>query len=56
MQYQRLTDDTSIIVSENGGSQLMSSSLNTNRGIIRIRKIILILVSIQLVSIESFLT
>jgi hypothetical protein len=54
MQYQRLTEDTSILVGENGESQLWSSSLVTNRNFSRIRKIILILLFIQLVSLKIF--
>ena len=54
MQYQRLTDDTSLIVTETGESQLVSSSLNTNRNINRIRKSLLILLLIQLVSLMKF--
>jgi hypothetical protein len=50
MKYERLTDNTSIIVGENGESQLLSSSLDTNRHVCRIRKIILYLLWIQLVS------
>jgi hypothetical protein len=50
MQYQRLTEDASIIVGETGESHLLSSSLNNNRNICRIRKSILILLFIQLVS------
>ncbi len=54
MQYQRLTDDTSIIVSETGESQLLSSTLGTNRNVCRTRKLILILLFISLVSSKIF--
>jgi len=54
MKYQTLTDDTSILVGENGESQLWSSSLGTNRNVCRIRKLILILLFIQLVSLKFF--
>lgn len=50
MQYERLTDTTSLIVTENGESQLVSSSLGTNRKICHTRKSILILLIVQLVS------
>jgi hypothetical protein len=50
MQYQRLTDDASIIVGETGESHLWSSSLENDRNIRRLRKTILILLLIQLVS------
>ena len=50
MQYQRLTDETSTIVGETGESYFWSSSLNTDRNVRRIRKKILILLCIQLVS------
>jgi hypothetical protein len=50
MQYQRLTDDTSIIIGETGESHLWSSSLDTDRNVCRIRKAVLILLLIQLVS------
>ncbi len=53
MQYQRLTDDASIIVGENGESHLWSSSLDNDRNIRHIRKRILILLLIQLVSSNS---
>jgi hypothetical protein len=50
MQYQRVTDDASLIVTETGESHLFSSSLGTNRNFCRVRKSLLILVLIQLVS------
>ncbi|CAF3564140.1 unnamed protein product [Rotaria sp. Silwood1] len=49
MQYQRLTDNASIIVRETGESHLLSSSLDTNPKVCRWRKIILILLFIQLI-------
>ncbi|CAF3539264.1 unnamed protein product [Rotaria sp. Silwood1] len=49
MQYQRLTDNASIIVRETGESHLLSSSLYTNPKVCRWRKIILILLFIQLI-------
>ena len=54
MQYERLTDNTLIIVTETGESQLLSSSLNTNINVRRIRKSLLILLFIHLVSLKSF--
>jgi hypothetical protein len=54
MQYARLTDDASIIIGETGESQLWSSSLDRNRKICQIRKTILILLIIQLVSEKIF--
>ncbi len=50
MRYERLSDDTSLIVGENGESQLVSSSLDTNRQVCSIRKILVYLLLIQLVS------
>jgi hypothetical protein len=50
MQYRRLTDDTSIIVRENGESYLWPSSMDNDRNILRVRKIILSLLWIQFVS------
>ena len=50
MRYERLSDDTSLIVGENGESQLVSSSFDTNRQVCSIRKILLYLLLIQLVS------
>ncbi len=54
MQYQRLTDNTSIIIRENGESQLLSSTIGANQCFSRQRRMILILLSIQLVN-QSFL-
>jgi hypothetical protein len=54
MRYQRLTDNTSIVVGETGESQLLSSSLDTNRDVCRIREVILILLFIALVSLKIF--
>ena len=50
MQYQSLTDETSLIVGENGESQLFTSSIQTNQFVSRLRKYLLILLLIQLVS------
>ncbi|CAF3833733.1 unnamed protein product [Rotaria magnacalcarata] len=49
MHYQRLTDDASIVVDENGESQLLSSSLDSDKKICHTRKIILSLLTIQIV-------
>ncbi|CAF3444074.1 unnamed protein product [Rotaria socialis] len=49
MHYQRLTDDASIVVDENGESQLLSSSLDSDKKICYTRKIILSLLTIQIV-------
>ncbi|CAF1060817.1 unnamed protein product [Adineta steineri] len=49
MQYQRLTDDSSLIITESGESHLLTSSLDTNNNFSRIRKYLLILLVIQLI-------
>ena len=50
MQYQRLTDEMSMIVGENGESRRWSSSMDNDRNILRVRKTVLILLLIQFVS------
>ncbi|UJR36838.1 hypothetical protein I4U23_029551 [Adineta vaga] len=50
MRYQRLTEDSSMIITETGESQIVSSSLHTNRNICHVRKYLLTLLVYQWIS------
>ncbi|CAF1595126.1 unnamed protein product [Adineta ricciae] len=50
MRYQRLSEDSSVIVTETGESQVVSSSLHSDRNVRQTRTLLLIFLVIQWIS------
>ena len=47
MRYQRLSEDSSVIVTETGESQVVSSALHSDRNVRQTQKLLLIFLVIQ---------